>query len=76
MNDCELQFKVVFQRGFICRSLQTWLICILIISITTGSKEVDYQPIIVNQERWLVDGTKFHKCNSKMTFAMCYFLTI
>ena len=59
MNGYELQFKVVFQRGFICRSLQTWLICILIILITTGSKEVDYQPIIVSQERWLVDGTKF-----------------
>ena len=26
---------------------------------TTGPKEVAYQPIIANQERWLVDGTKF-----------------
>ena len=26
---------------------------------TTGPKEVDYQPIIANQERWLVGGTKF-----------------
>ena len=59
MNGYELQFEVVFQREFICRSLQTWLIYILILLITTGSKEVDYQPIIVNQEKWLVDGTKF-----------------
>ena len=68
-----IQFKVVFLRGFICRSLHTLFICILIILITTNSKEVDYQPIIANQERWLVDGTKFqfHKCNSKVKHLQC-----
>ena len=73
MSGYELHFKVV-PRGIhlqeVCRLgsialSQFWTVVTL---ITTGSKEVDYWPIIVNQERWLVGGTKFkfHKCNSKM----------
>ena len=56
----QLWTSVVFQMGLICRTLQTWLICILIILITQlVQRKLIISKLFANQERWLVDGTKF-----------------
>ena len=59
LMECHLKLSPDIAEGIHLQSLQTWFICILIILITTGSKEADYQPIIASQERWPVDGTEF-----------------
>ena len=64
--------KLRFRGNSSAGSLQAWLICTFKIlnhsyfDYNWVQKKLIIWPIIVNQERWLVGDTKFHKCNSEM----------